>query len=352
MARWLRIGAIAVTASAALWAGGWFVVAAMIDARIRAWAAAETARGARVAFAALEVQGFPTRFRVGADAWEFATAGTDGWSLRGARLEATLVPWDRATIALRLPGPHRLERRRAGDATGLDIEAQRPDGVLRLATGGRVGALELDLGQVVLTLPHSPLLAADQRNATIARLQIAIRPTDPPHPQTREFLALALRAEDTVLPRGLTRPMDATIRLADAQIALRGETGGGGGTAERILAWRDSGGVVELSRLELDWAPLRLTGDGTAARDARNRPQAALTLRVAGLPDLIDALVSARQLNPVQAAAFKALDTGMASTDTATGRREVALPVTAQDGRLAVAGFALMPLAPIPLPAR
>jgi hypothetical protein len=352
MASWLRIGAIAVAASAALWAGGWFVVATTIDGRVRAWAAAQAAQGARVAFAALEVGGFPTRFRLRADGWEFATAGADGWSLRGARLEATLVPWDRGTIVLHLPGAHRIERRRAGDGTGLGIEAQRPDGVLRLDARGGIRALELDLGKVALTLPPSPSLAADQRGVTVARLQVAIRPSDPPHPQTREFLALALRAEDVVLPRGLTRPMDATIRLADAGIALRGETGTGGGTAERILAWRDSGGVVELTRLELDWAPLRLTGDGTAALDARNRPQAALTLRVAGLPDLIDALARARQIGLAQAAAFKALAAGMARTDPATGRREVALPVTAQDGRLAVAGIALMPLAPIPLPPR
>ena len=352
MARWLRIGAIAAAALAAVWTGGWFFVAGEIEGRIRDWATAETARGARVAFATLDVDGFPTRFHVRAGSYDYATPGAEGWRFNGTRLEATLLPWTPSTIALRFPGAHRIERRDADGTAALDIAAQRPDGVLRLDDGGRMRALELDLGEVALTLPPSPILAGDARGATIARLLLAVRPSDPPHPQTREFLSIALRAEDTVPPRSLTRPLDATIRLADAEIALRGETRGGGSAAERVAVWRDSGGVVELLRLDLDWAPLRVTGDGTGALDARNRPQAALTLRVAGLPELVDALVRARQLNPVQAAAFKALATGMARTDPATGRREVVLPVTAQDGRLAVAGFALMPLAPIPLPAR
>jgi hypothetical protein len=352
MARWLRIGAIAVAALAAVWAGGWFVLAGAIDGRVRAWAAAETARGVRVAFAALDVGGFPTRFRVRAESYDYATAGAEGWGLRGARLEATLSPWDLATVVLHLPGLHRIERRAADGNAAVEIEAQRPDGVLRLDADGRMRALELDLGGVAMTLPPGTVPASDQRGATIAQLQLAIRPTEPPHPQTRQFLSIAMRAEDAVLPRSLTRPLDATIRIADAEIALRGETRGDGSAADRVAAWRDSGGVVELLRLDLDWAPLRVTGDGTAALDARNRPQAALTLRVAGLPELVDVLVRARQINTVQAAAFKALAAGMARTDPATGRREVVVPVTAQDGRLSVAGFALMPLAPIPLPAR
>ena len=346
MPRWLRIAGLAVASLAALWTAAWFFLAQRIEDGARSWAGQESARGTRIGFGALAVDGFPARWRLVAADYEIARPGPETQSLRGARLEATLSPLDLRSVALRFPGTHRLERRAQGDTLVLELEAERPDGVLRLAEDGRMRALEIDLGGVAARLPEGG------ERMTAGRLRLAVSGTETPAPPLREFLSLALRLEDALTPRAAPQPFAAAIRLAEIELALRGDWRSSGSLAERVAGWRDSGGVVELLRLDLDWAPLRVSGDGTAALDARNRPQAAVTLRVAGLPDLLDALARTRQIGTAQAALFKTLAAGMTRTDPATGRAEITLPITAQDGRLSVAGLPVMPLAPLQLPAR
>jgi hypothetical protein len=348
MSRILRVLAIVAAALAAAWSGVWFLVAGTIESRVRAWAEAERAQETRIAFGGLAVDGFPMRWRLVATDYEIAREGPAPHVLGGARFEALIVPWDLAAVPLRLPGPQRLERRAAGSAPGyaLRIEAERPDAVLRLSPDGRARALDLDFGGITAALPEIP------GPVTASRLRIAVAETDPPATATREFLTLAFGIEDLVLPRDVALPFAPTIRTARLELALRGARATSGTPAERVIAWRDSGGVLELLRLELDWEPLRVDGDGTMALDARNRPQAALALRIAGHQDLLDILVRTRRLPAPQAAIFRGLAAGMARPNPVTGRQEITLPVTAQDGRLSIAGFPVMPLPSIALPTR
>jgi hypothetical protein len=345
MPRIFRLLALVAVALAAAWSGAWFLVAGTIESRVRGWAEAERAQGTRVVFGGLAVDGFPTRWRLVATDYEIAREGPAPHVFGGARFEALIVPWDLAAVPLRLPGPQRLERRAAGSAQGyaLRIEAERPDAVLRLAPDGRARALDVDFGGITATLPEI------QGAVTASRLRFAVAETDPPAKDTREFLTLGFGIEDLVLPRDVVQPFASTIRAARLDLALRGERAARGTPAERVAAWRESGGVLEVLRLELDWAPLRVDGDGTMALDARNRPQAALALRIAGHQDLLDILVRTRRLAAPQAAIFRGLAAGMSRPNPATGRAEIVVPVTAQDGRLSIAGFPVTALPPIPL---
>jgi Ca2+-binding EF-hand superfamily protein len=206
MSRILRLLAIVVVALAAAWSGAWFLVAGMIETRVGGWAEAQRAQGTRVAFGGLAVDGFPMRWRLVATDYEIAREGPAPHVLRGARFEALIVPWDLATVPLRVPGPQRLERRGAGGAQdyALRIEAERPDAVLRLAPDGRARAIDLDFGGVTASVPKIPFLV------TAARLRVAVAETDPPDPRTREFLTLAFDAEDLVLPHAVALPLEPT----------------------------------------------------------------------------------------------------------------------------------------------
>ena len=50
-----------------------------------------------------------------------------------------------------------------------------------------------------------------------------------------------------------------------------------------LIQWRDKGGTVEVTRLNLDHGPLRLNGEGTFALDRDLQPVGTLTVRVEGL---------------------------------------------------------------------
>lgn len=337
--RLARAGAVALAAMALLWAGAWFAVARLVEGGAQAWIDQERAAGARIAHRRLAVEGFPLRWTLVAEDYAIARDAPQPQSASGARLEAGIEPWDLSRVKLRLPGAHRLER----DGLALEVEAARPDAMLALRADGRFAGIRADLGDVSLRAPG----AAGAARA--ARIMLDIREIDPPDPATRAFLALSLSVAELVPPPGTRAPFDRALRSGEVELALRGERAPTGTQAARIAAWRDSGGVLEMPRLRIDWPPVTIAGDGTATLDARNRPEAALSLRIAGLPDLLQALSRAGLMPLQQAAMLGALASGMARTDPATGRAEVTVPVTAQNGRLSLAGIPVMRLQPLDL---
>jgi hypothetical protein len=341
MSRSARIALLAapaaLLAAALLWIAGWFAVAHLVEAQALGWMEQERAAGTRISHRRLAVEGFPLRWTLVAEGYAIARDAPQPQSASGPRLEAGIVPWDLSRVPLRFPGLHRLER----DGLALEVEAARPEATLSLRAGGGVAGIRAELGDVSLRVPG----AAGAARA--ARIVVDIREIDPPDPATRSFLALSLSVAELVPPPGTRAPFDRALRGGEIELSLRGERARTGTQAARIAAWRDSGGVLEMPRLRLDWPPVMVSGDGTATLDARNRPEAALSLRIAGVPDLLQALSRAGLLPLQQAAMLGALASGMARTDPATGRAEVAVPVTAQNGRLSLAGIPVMRLQPL-----
>lgn len=330
-------GAAALATAALLWAGAWLAVARLVEGGAQAWIEQERAAGARIAHRRLAVEGFPLRWTLVAEDYAIARDAPQPQSASGPRLEAGIVPWDLSRVKLRFPGAHRLER----DGLALEVEAARPDALLALRGDGRFAGIRAELGDVMLRVPG----AAGAARA--ARIVVDAREIDPPDPATRAFLALSLSVAELLPPPGARAPFDRPLRSAEIELALRGERARTGTQAARIAAWRESGGVLEMPRLRIDWPPVMVAGDGTATLDARNRPEAALSLRIAGLPDLLQAMSRAGLIPLQQAAMLGALASGMARTDPATGRAEVAVPVTAQNGRLSLAGIPVMRLQPL-----
>lgn len=348
MDRRLRLAVVAIAAVLVLWGGGWFVVAKIVESRAADWIERERALGNRLVYRDLGVEGFPFAWRLVANEYEIGRETPVAQVLSGARLEATLMPWDLSDVPLRFPGKHRYERRDSTNVTAIELEAARPEARMRLHPNGRIREIDVDLGDATARAPG----AVDADAARAKRLRIVAKEIDPVDPKSREFFNVAIALEEMVPPAAWQAPFNRPLKSGEAVIGVRGERVRNPNAAEQLIAWRNAGGVVELYRLRLDWSPLMISGDGTGGLDAQNRPEAALSMRVAGYGELLEALVQARQIGARQAAMFTTLLTGMAKDDPATGRKEVRIPITAQNGRLAVAGIPLMALPPIQMPAR
>lgn len=348
MDRRLRIALAALAGLLVLWGGGWFVVAKIVEGRVVDWIERERALGNRLVYRDLQVDGFPFGWRLAATEYEIGRELPVKQVISGARLEATLTPWDLTDVPMRLPGKHRYERREATNVTAIELEAARPDARMRLHPGGRIREIDVDLGDATARAPG----AGDADAMRARRVRVTLKELDPVDPKSREFFSVAMALDEMTPPSTWQAPFNRPLKSGEAVIGVRGERVRNPNAAEQLLAWRNSGGVVELYKLQLDWAPLFITGDGTGGLDQQNRPEAAFALRVAGYEQLLDGLVQAGQLGARQAAVFASLLTSMARQDPATGRREVRIPITAQNGRLAVAGIPMMSLPPVPLPAR
>ena len=129
---------------------------------------------------------------------------------------------------------------------------------------------------------------------------------------------------------------DGLISIASAE--MHGRVIGGLRFAppqQALTDWSHKGGVVQLDHILVDWAPVKLEGNGTLALDEHLQPQAALSAKLQGLSKLPDVLT----MNKAQAEALRN-----------AAKDQSPLPVTLQNGQLWIAGMAVakQPLVPWP----
>jgi hypothetical protein len=116
--------------------------------------------------------------------------------------------------------------------------------------------------------------------------------------------------------------------------------------AAGLDAWRVAGGVIDVSRLEIDWGPLSVSADGTLALDDALRPLAALSARIIGYGAALEALAAAGVVKPGDAS-LATIALNLIATPDAEGRRVLTVAVTAQNGILMVGPITIARLAPV-----
>lgn len=333
------LAAVAVVLLAAGWSAAWFHFAGQIEARMAAWAEAQRAQGLTVEYRRLAVGGFPLAWRVTVDEPAMAGAGAARWSWRGERALVSLRPWRLQEVPVVFPGRHRLAAGAGGVAEAVELRAERPDGLVELDPGGRLRLLRLDLSGV--DVRH----AAAATPAHIAEMRLDLRPRPSAAPTHRtETLDLVLLIEDLRLPEPPRYALGPRIGAAQVEASVRGALPPGP-LSEALAAWRDGGGTIEIRRVALRWGALAADGDGTLALDAENRPLGAFTAQIRGYAETIDALSASGAVRPRDGAAAKIVLNLLARQTEAGSVLKV--PLTAQDGRLTVAGFPLLRLPPL-----
>lgn len=341
--RTIRIAAALVLAIAGLWAAGWHLVADKIQSRLDAWIEARRAEGLVAEHSGVRIEGFPATWVLTVTKPVLAGVGAAAWVWQGETLEVRFSPWTLRDVAVRFPGEHRVS---AGGSSALGglwrVRAARPDGRLLLNANGRLEQLEIDFtGAEVTRLP-------DSKPVQIARLvgiAHVLRPPADDHRNDTFTLALNL---DSVSP--VTPPVAALGTVVDAvrlDFAFKGQLPAGK-LGPSLAAWRDDGGTLEINHVEVKWGPVNADGSGTLTLDGQNRPLGAFTARWRGYGETLDALQVAGQLRPWEAAGAKMM-LGALARQQPDGASQVEVPLTAQDGRLYVAGFPLMRLQPLRL---
>ena len=341
MRRLLTIGLAVLVVLAAAWCGFWVYAARDIETRLAAWAAAQRAQGLVAEYGSVTVTGFPLAWHMRVTEPVMTGAGPTRWEWRGEEMTAELRPWALRDIPVTFPGLHRIAGGAGGVAETLAIRATRPEGRLQLAADGRLANLKLDLDDAqIRRLP-------DPSTATAKRVRAMLSPHRAAEATYRtDTLDLAVAIDTLTVPEPPRYALGPVIAAAQIDASVKGPLPQGR-LADSVAAWRDAGGVIEIHRLALRWGPLDGDGDGTLTLDAANRPLAAFTMRIRGYTETVDALTAAGVMKPRDAGTLKIALNLFARQGANGGRRELSVPVTAQDGRLSVAGFNLFGLPPL-----
>lgn len=320
----------------------YFVWAHLVDqvaARATAWIATQKTQGREVSYDRMRLWGFPYRLSVTFEnlRWHDPQAMAD-WDLQADSLTAHLQLWNPEHVIFDLGATQRIGWRAADGAPrqGAVLTSQRALASLTIDAAGAWQQFDSDIRQ--------PDLAIGKQDWSAERLRLHGRRSGNVPPSTD----LALQADNAVLPATADGPLGRKVTALTLVGNLRGSLYGK--TPEEVLrTWRESGGILDLSTIALDWGGLRIEGDGSIAIDRQMRPLGAMSGRIYGAAKGIDALQDAGRMTQKEAAAAKTALTLLQQPD-GEGRPHLTVPLAAQDGKLFLGPVPLFSL-PSVLPA-
>ncbi len=331
--RWIVWASIAIAAIVLGYGGAWVYAAGLMRDAVERWAADRRTGGWTVTHGPVAVEGFPFALRARIKAPHMARneAGEfRAWD--GPAVTVTLRPWDMRRIDFSAPGTHRFRfgpGRRRRDAT---VTARRAAGRAILDAAGRVQRLSIMLGGAAL----APTRDGPETAARVVRVTLGTpRDGADPAPEShrRPSLRLTVEIADIDLPPTVRPALGRRIEKFALVAVVKGRFAVGP-PAEALAAWRRDGGVIEVERLGLAWAALDVDADGTLALDRKLQPVGAMTARITGFRETVDALVAAGAVRPRDAMTAKIVLGVLAKTPEDGGPPRITAPLSAQDGAL------------------
>jgi len=345
----LTVGiAIAVAAS-------WFVFVLQTEKAIGRWAALQRQNGIDVSWKELHFSGFPARVDTTVDEPQLV--------MRQPNRVATWKPPELSFAVSSLapnainftgPGSHSLDITFDDASWSAVIEAKTLKGRALFPPQNfrHMEQIATRFAGVRVTLNgSSDSLTVD--SGDFAARQPAAVPTDPQsiHPQGPSF-EFDLAARNIHLPPDALDPsvgdtLGPLIAAFATEVLVNGKLDTSSVNADTLSAWRDAGGTVEFTSVELQWGPVRITADGTLALDDNLQPVGAFATRVSGLEKIITAMETGGMLSPNDAAVARITLAIINRAPADGGPRHAEIPLTLQDRILRMGPVALTQLPPI-----
>jgi hypothetical protein len=332
--RWF--GPIALLLVLAVAGGYWFYWSTLADGLAKGfgrWADERRAEGMEVGHGAVEVTGFPYRLelriaepRVAAPQLTLAPE----WSADG--IVIYFQPWQRGRAIAEAQGPQRMGWREGTVRRNAIVTAEQALASFRFTDRGRITRFDADLKQVTasgaLALRRADRLQShgrlrDLAGATALDLSVG---------------GDAIEIDPEASPLG--------ERIDTGLLALAFEPLPASTSPQALDAWRDAGGVLQITALELVTGQLSVRGTGTFALDRQRRPEGAASMTVRGADAFVDAVSAAGKLS---GGARLGLRLGIAALESRdeNGETVVRIPLGVQDGRLKILGIGLLRVDPV-----
>lgn len=150
------------------------------------------------------------------------------------------------------------------------------------------------------------------------------------------FSAKVLGLDDVLNLKGYDKPLELSLQTETSELSAAEPP-------RPLSSWRDAGGVVDIKKLEIVWAPMHIKGDGTFALDEAMRPLSAFSATITGYDKLLGILSDVGAIKP-KTAQIANFALGLLAQKDPGGELEITVPITAQNGKLSVGPADLMPL--------
>ena len=314
----LWAGGLAVLVAAA-YTGYWYYLVGIIQKEMGPWVDAQRAEGLDIKWNAVKIGGYPFAVRLRFDGFDVAAAKPLPYQMHAADISFSSAPWDLRHWHFSAPDGARVELllQSAGfDAKTLDGTVSVP-----IQPGGTADVTATDLSG-----------RGAAQGMGVESLHVALQqPGSPPKTDHDPALLVSFDVQGAHL-RAAPAPFGTTIQDISATATIDGRVVPAP-LPQMLDAWRKKGGAIEIASAHLAWDRLDIDAQGTLALDDDLQPLAALTATVRGQNEMIDAAVSAGAL-PEANAGMARIVLNMIAQQGNDGRKEIQLPISAQNRRL------------------
>ena len=320
----------------------WWVVADVLHIGISTWVEDRRAAGWTISHAAPVIDGYPMRVRAIIDDPDIVipsavSGASNGWRWRGNRIGLEVQPWNLRKYSFSIVGRHRVYVSRGEHQKNFGVTLGSLSGQARIASDGRMEFVGLEVGTIEAGRPGvSEFLRVSQLGLTLYMPEYlgegVVKPAG--HEPTGHVVSAS--AENIVLSKKARYPFGRTVRRIAIKAKLIGNLVLAPTLAQTLMAWRDAGGTLELQRIDVDWGKFVLSGEGTVALDGELQPIVAMTARINGYRETVDALVETGFIRERDALTTK-LVLGLVARATPGGKSQLTIPLTIQN-RVLLAG--------------
>jgi hypothetical protein len=324
-----------------VYTAAWLVTAFLLQRNVTVWLQAARDGGYDVAATVGAPAGFPGRVRVAVrDITVKAPDRDGGWTWKTAKLRIIARPLGLTHLQFDLSGQQSIG---GGVPMPLWIVSPQTDLALDLDLHGKVQSAALTAVTATAGLvENQPLLHLDHGAATLTLLQSSTSAGNAPTQPASARVAVDVTGVG--LPFPLPAPLNQPIARAAATLEITGTLPATGLLPEVLNAWRAAGGTLEVRAAELDWPPLHMTMNGTAALDDQLQPMGSFTLHFQGGNAVLDALAQGGWMGQDETTAAKVGLALLSKTGADGVTPELEVPLTIQDRTVAAGPATLMTL--------
>jgi hypothetical protein len=333
----------------------WFFFVQQTQRAIDQWADAQRTNGVDVTWQSLRFTGYPLRIdaRIGEPQMIVRQPN------RMVIWKPSLLTFKFSSIAPRAidfvsPGAHDIHATFEDATWSAVVDAETLEGQALFPPGDyrRIEQLAGRFSGVRMT-PHAWADPVTVEQGTFEAARRAATPVNPQavHPQGVSF-ALELAARDISLPKDLLtasalETLGPLVSELSTEVLITGELDTGSVDTDALRTWRDGGGTVEITSIDLLWGPVRFTANGTLALDGDLQPVGSFATQIAGLEKFVTAMETDGILSPSDAAIARVTLSILTRSSDDGGPNRAEIPITLQDRILRLGPVALIQFPPI-----
>lgn len=325
-----------------LFTQGWFMLADSVTEGWTRWAAAQKTNGWTITSEPPQRRGYPVKVDIGLPSLRIiGPAG--GLEAQSAAL--TFNGWAPGTPIFRITGPVTLT---LADGQKLSGAVEEAKGTLTQSTTG------IALSVIITNFRGRQMTTGVPVSLDSLTLTVDPLTSGAGAPDRTPVYRLAGAIKALTLPQTVTGQFGTALTEAVLQGEIRGPfvvpgTGGAKGPATLVQAlktWRDGGGTLEVQRLYVDWAPLKIGVAGTMALDEGLQPEGAFSTSINGLVPMLDRMERQGVVRGRDASIARVL-LGAMGQRGADGSVTHSLPLSIQNQKLTVGPVPLIQMPPV-----